>query len=56
MLSKILGPKREEVTGGWRKLYSDKFRDFNASPYIVRAKKMSLNCGSFSTIMLIACR
>jgi hypothetical protein len=32
MPKKILGPKREEVTGGWRKLHNEELYDFLCSP------------------------
>jgi hypothetical protein len=35
VLRRILGPKRKEVTRGWRKLRSEDFRDFLSTPRIV---------------------
>jgi hypothetical protein len=35
VLRKILGPKRKEVTGGWRKLRSEELRDFLSTPGIM---------------------
>jgi hypothetical protein len=37
VLKKILGPKREEVKGGWRKLRNEKPDDFYSLPNIIRA-------------------
>jgi hypothetical protein len=34
VLRKIFGPKREEVTGEWRKLHNDELNDLNSSPNI----------------------
>jgi hypothetical protein len=34
VLTRIFGPKREEVVGGWRKLHSE-----DASPQTVRVKE-----------------
>jgi hypothetical protein len=31
VLRRILGPERDEVTGGWRKLHNDELRDFYSS-------------------------
>ena len=39
MLRRIFGPKRYEVTGEWRKLYSEELSDLYCSPYIVRVIK-----------------
>jgi hypothetical protein len=36
MLRRICGPKRGEVTGGWRKLHNEEFRDLYSSPSIIR--------------------
>jgi hypothetical protein len=39
VLSKIFGPKRDEVTREWRKLYNEKLRDLYSSPSIIRISK-----------------
>jgi hypothetical protein len=36
VLRRIFGPKRDEVTGGWRKLYNEELHDLYYSPGIVR--------------------
>jgi hypothetical protein len=36
VLRKIFGPKRDEVTGGWRKLHNEELRDLYSSPSIIR--------------------
>ena len=36
---RIFGPKRDEVTGEWRKLHSEKLNDLYCSPNIVRVIK-----------------
>jgi hypothetical protein len=33
------GPKRDEVTGGWRKLHNEKFRDLYYSTSIIKMMK-----------------
>ena len=38
-LRRIFGPKRNEVTGEWRKLHNDRLNDLCASPNIVRVIK-----------------
>jgi hypothetical protein len=35
----IFGPKRDEVTGGWRKLHNKELRDLYSSPSIIRLIK-----------------
>jgi hypothetical protein len=32
---RIFGPKRDEVTGGWRKLCNEELRDLYSSPSII---------------------
>jgi hypothetical protein len=39
LLSRILGLKRHEVTGGWRKLYNEELHNLYSSPNIVRMIK-----------------
>jgi len=39
MVLRILGPKREEVTGEWRKLHNEGLNDLYSSPNIVRVIK-----------------
>jgi len=36
---RIFGPKRDEVTGEWRKRYNEEFNDLYCSPNIVRVLK-----------------
>jgi hypothetical protein len=35
VLRRIFGPKRDEVTGGWRKLHNYELHDLNSSPSII---------------------
>jgi hypothetical protein len=39
VLSRIVGPKRDEVTGEWRKLHNEELRDFYSTPSIIRIIK-----------------
>jgi hypothetical protein len=39
VLRRIFGPKRDEVTGGWRKLHNDELHGLYSSPIIVRVIK-----------------
>jgi hypothetical protein len=36
VLRRIFGPKRDEVTGGWRKLLNEELHNFYSSPSIIR--------------------
>jgi hypothetical protein len=42
VLRRIFGPKRDEVTGGWRKLHNEEFRDLYSSPSIIRMIKLRM--------------
>jgi hypothetical protein len=35
----IFGPKRDEMTGGWRKLHNEELRNLYSSPSIIRIIK-----------------
>jgi hypothetical protein len=39
VLRRIFGPKRDEVTGEWRKLHDEELRDLYSSPSIIRIIK-----------------
>jgi hypothetical protein len=39
VLRRIFGPKRDEVTGEWRKLHHEELNDLYSSPNIVRVIK-----------------
>jgi hypothetical protein len=39
VLRRILGPKRDELKGEWRKLYNKELNELYASPNIVRVIK-----------------
>jgi hypothetical protein len=41
VLRRVLGPKRDEVTGEWRKLHNEELNDLYSSPSIVRVIKSS---------------
>jgi hypothetical protein len=58
VLRRIFGPKRDEVTGEWRKLHNEELRDLYSSPSIISPKcigysdacKNSLQATNFSYI------
>jgi hypothetical protein len=39
VLRRIFGPKRDEVTGEWRKLHNEEFHDLYCLPNIVQVIK-----------------
>jgi hypothetical protein len=39
VLRRIFGPRRDKVTGGWRKLHNKELRDLYSSPSIIRIIK-----------------
>jgi hypothetical protein len=39
VLSRIFGPKRDDVTGDWRKLHNEEFNNMYSSPNIIRMIK-----------------
>jgi hypothetical protein len=39
VLRKIFGPKRDEVTGEWRRLHNEELNDLYSSPNIIRVIK-----------------
>ena len=44
VLRRIFGPRRDEVTGEWRRLYNEELNDLYTSPNIVgmiKSKRMS---------------
>ena len=38
VLRRIFGPKRDEVTGEWRKLHNEELDDLYSSPSIVQVR------------------
>ena len=39
VLRRIIGPKRDELTGEWRKVHNEELNDLYSSPSIVRVRK-----------------
>jgi hypothetical protein len=39
VLRRIFGPKKDEVTGGWRKLHNEELHNLYSSPSIIRMIK-----------------
>jgi len=39
VLRRVFGPKRDEVTGAWRKLHNEKLNDLYSLPNIMRVVK-----------------
>jgi hypothetical protein len=52
VLRRVFGPKRDEVTGEWRKLHNEELNDLYSLPNIVRVAKIETNeigraCGMY---------
>ena len=47
MWRKIFGPKRDEVTGEWRKLHKEEPNDLYSSPNIVRVVKSRMRWAGY---------
>jgi hypothetical protein len=49
VLRRIFGPKRDEVTGEWRKLHNEELRDSYSSPSVIRiiADEMGGPCSTY---------
>jgi hypothetical protein len=39
VLRRVFGPKRDDVTGGWRKLHNEELHNLHSSPSIIRMIK-----------------
>jgi hypothetical protein len=39
MLRRIFGPKRDEETGGWRKLHNEELHDLYSSRHVIKIVK-----------------
>jgi S-ribosylhomocysteine lyase LuxS involved in autoinducer biosynthesis len=46
MLRKTLGPKRDYVTGEWRKIHNEELNDLYCPPNIVRVIKSGMKDGA----------
>jgi hypothetical protein len=42
VLRRIFGPKRDEVTGGWRKLHNEELHNLYSSLSIIRLNKWGM--------------
>jgi hypothetical protein len=40
VLRRVFGPKRDEVTGDWRKLQNEELHNLYSSPSIIRGKNL----------------
>jgi hypothetical protein len=39
VLARVFGPKRDVITGGWRKLHKEELHDLYSSPSMIRIMK-----------------
>jgi hypothetical protein len=51
MLKKIFGPKRERVTGGWRKPRNEELHNLHSSANIVRKNKLRMKWAEYVACM-----
>jgi hypothetical protein len=47
VLRRVFGPKRDEVTGEWRKLHNEELNDLYSLPSIVETNEMGRACGVY---------
>jgi hypothetical protein len=40
VLRRMFGPKRDEVTGGWRKLHNEELHNFYSSRRMIKSRRM----------------
>jgi hypothetical protein len=53
MLRRIFGPKRDKVTGGWRKLHNEELHNLYSSPSIIRMiKSRRMRCAGHAARMV----
>jgi hypothetical protein len=54
VLRKIFVPKRDEVTGGWRKLHNEKLHNLYSSPNIIDlCRACSTNMGNINAYRIL---
>jgi hypothetical protein len=53
VLRKIFGPKRDDVTGGWRKLHNEELHDLYSSPSIIRIIKLAKSTNHKRSIIIL---
>jgi hypothetical protein len=52
VLRRIFGPRRDEVTGDWRKLHNEEVHNLHSSPNIIRMiKSRRMRCAGYVTRM-----
>jgi hypothetical protein len=52
VLRRTFGPKRDEVTGEWRKLHNEELSDLYSSPSIIRIiKSRWIKCAGYAARM-----
>jgi hypothetical protein len=54
MLRRIFGPKRDEVTGGWRKLHNEDLHNLYSSPSIIRMMKSRIRRECFVRMAVVS--
>ena len=47
VLRRIFGPRRDKVTGDWRRSHNEELNDLYSSPNIVEKYEMGWACGAY---------
>jgi hypothetical protein len=50
VLRRIFGPKRDEVTGGWRKLHNEELHNLHTSPNEIKEEEMGMECSTLDLL------
>ena len=50
VLRRVFGPKRDKITGEWRKLHNEELSDLFSLPnvvWVVKSRRMGRTCGAY---------
>jgi hypothetical protein len=52
VLTRIFGPKRNEVTGDWREMHNEELHKFYSSPNVISSPETALSLPSLSLALI----